>query len=44
VFRRKVMVPTRTYVKQRGGEQPARPEPQSPEPQSPEPQSPEPAS
>jgi acyl dehydratase len=27
VFRRKVMVPTDTYVKERGGEQPARPEP-----------------
>jgi hypothetical protein len=25
VFRRKVMVPTETYVKERGGEQPARP-------------------
>jgi acyl dehydratase len=30
VFRRKVMVPTETYVKERGGEQPGRPE--SPEP------------
>ena len=29
VFRRKVMVPTETYVKERGGEQPARPEPAS---------------
>ena len=27
VFRRKVMVPTETYVKERGGEQPGRPEP-----------------
>ena len=27
VFRRKVMVPTETYVKERGGDQPARPEP-----------------
>ncbi len=44
VFRRKVMVPTRTYVKERGGDQPGRPEPQSPEPQRPEPQGPEPAS
>ncbi|GLW69372.1 MaoC family dehydratase [Kitasatospora phosalacinea] len=26
-FRRKVMVPTETYVKERGGEQPGRPEP-----------------
>jgi acyl dehydratase len=26
VFRRKVMVPTETYVKERGGEQPGRPE------------------
>jgi acyl dehydratase len=34
VFRRKVMVPTRTYVKERGGEQPGRPEPQNPEPAS----------
>jgi len=32
VFRRKVMVPTETYVKERGGEQPARP--QNPEPAS----------
>ena len=39
VFRRKVMVPTRTYVKERGGDQPARPEPRSPEPQRPEPAS-----
>jgi acyl dehydratase len=29
VFRRKVMVPTETYVKERGGEQPGRPEPAS---------------
>ena len=29
VFRRKVMVPTETYVKERGGEQPGRPEPRS---------------
>ena len=29
VFRRKVMVPNETYVKQRGGDQPARPEPAS---------------
>jgi acyl dehydratase len=29
VFRRKVMVPTETYVKERGGEQPARPVPDS---------------
>ena len=29
VFRRKVMVPTESYVKQRGGEQPGRPEPAS---------------
>jgi acyl dehydratase len=29
VFRRKVMVPTRTYVKEHGGDQPARPEPAS---------------
>ncbi|BAJ31421.1 MULTISPECIES: MaoC family dehydratase [Kitasatospora] len=28
-FRRKVMVPTETYVKERGGEQPGRPEPLS---------------
>jgi acyl dehydratase len=34
VFRRKVMVPTETYVKERGGEQPARPEPPGPEPAS----------
>ena len=27
VFRRKVMVPTETYVKERGGDQPGRPEP-----------------
>ncbi|MFD8482216.1 MaoC family dehydratase [Kitasatospora sp. NPDC059673] len=27
VFRRKVMVPTETYIKERGGEQPGRPEP-----------------
>ena len=27
VFRRKVMVPTETYVKERGGEQPGRPGP-----------------
>jgi len=27
VFRRKVMVPTGTYIAERGGEQPARPEP-----------------
>jgi hypothetical protein len=27
VFRRKVMVPNETYVKQRGGDQPGRPEP-----------------
>jgi acyl dehydratase len=27
VFRRKVMVPTDTYLKERGGEQPGRPEP-----------------
>ncbi|GGQ73609.1 MaoC family dehydratase [Kitasatospora griseola] len=27
IFRRKVMVPTETYVKERGGEQPGRPEP-----------------
>jgi hypothetical protein len=26
VFRRKVMVPTETYIKERGGEQPGRPE------------------
>jgi hypothetical protein len=25
VFRRKVMVPTETYIKERGGEQPGRP-------------------
>jgi acyl dehydratase len=29
VFRRKVMVPTESCVKQRGGEQPGRPEPAS---------------
>ena len=29
VFRRKVMVPTETYIKERGGEQPGRPEPAS---------------
>jgi len=29
VFRRKVMVPTETYVKERGGAQPGRPEPAS---------------
>jgi acyl dehydratase len=29
VFRRKVMVPTETYVKARGGDQPGRPEPAS---------------
>jgi acyl dehydratase len=29
VFRRKVMVPTDAYIKERGGEQPARPEPTS---------------
>src|SRR5215471_16644696 len=29
VFRRKVMVPTQTYVKERGGDQPGRPEPAS---------------
>ncbi len=29
VFRRKVMVPTDAYVKERGGEQPGRPEPAS---------------
>jgi acyl dehydratase len=34
VFRRKVMVPTDTYVKERGGAQPARPEPHRPEPAS----------
>jgi len=34
VFRRKVMVPTETYVKERGGAQPARPEPHRPEPAS----------
>ncbi|PJN21920.1 MaoC family dehydratase [Kitasatospora sp. CB02891] len=27
IFRRKVMVPTETYVEERGGEQPGRPEP-----------------
>ncbi|RBL86511.1 MaoC family dehydratase, partial [Streptomyces cavourensis] len=27
VFRRKVMVPTETYIKERGGEQPGRPTP-----------------
>src|ERR1039458_5624240 len=27
IFRRKVMVPTETYIKERGGEQPGRPEP-----------------
>jgi hypothetical protein len=27
VFRRKVMIPTRTYGQARGGEQPGRPEP-----------------
>jgi hypothetical protein len=26
VFRRRVMVPTATYIKERGGEQPGRPE------------------
>jgi acyl dehydratase len=31
VFRRTVMVPTETYVKEHGGEQPGRPEP-APEP------------
>jgi acyl dehydratase len=31
VFRRKVMVPTDTYVKERGGTQPGRPEPHRPE-------------
>jgi acyl dehydratase len=34
VFRRKVMVPTERYVKERGGDQPGRPEPASPEPPS----------
>jgi acyl dehydratase len=34
VFRRKVMVPTQAYVKERGGAQPGRPEPHSPEPAS----------
>ena len=29
VFRRKVMVPTDAYLKERGGEQPGRPEPDS---------------
>ena len=29
VFRRKVMVPTQAYVKERGGDQPGRPEPAS---------------
>jgi hypothetical protein len=29
VFRRTVMVPTQTYFKERGGEQPGRPEPAS---------------
>jgi hypothetical protein len=29
VFRRKVMVPTEAYIKERGGEQPGRPEPAS---------------
>ena len=29
MFRRKVMVPTDTYVKERGGEQPGRPDPAS---------------
>ena len=33
VFRRKVMVPTETYVKERGGEQPARPDPPRPAPE-----------
>jgi hypothetical protein len=28
VFRRKVMVPTESYIKERGGEQPGRPEPE----------------
>jgi acyl dehydratase len=39
VFRRKVMVPTRTYVKEHGGDQPARPEPAAPAPPRPEPAS-----
>ncbi|MCM2393401.1 MaoC family dehydratase, partial [Streptomyces sp. CWNU-1] len=30
VFRRKVMVPNETYIKERGGEQPGRPEPATP--------------
>ncbi|MGW6460552.1 MaoC family dehydratase, partial [Streptomyces sp. NPDC055078] len=29
IFRRKVMVPTATYIEERGGEQPARPEPKA---------------
>ena len=29
VFRRRVMVPTQTYVKERGGDHPGRPEPAS---------------
>jgi len=28
VFRRKVMMPTEAYIKERGGEQPGRPEPE----------------
>jgi len=29
IFRRKVMVPTQTYITERGGEQPGRPQPAS---------------
>jgi acyl dehydratase len=42
VFRRKVMVPTQAYVKEHGGEHPARPEPAAPSPPRPEIDSPEP--
>jgi hypothetical protein len=42
VFRRKVMVPTQAYVKEHGGERPARPEPAAPSPPRPEIDSPEP--